>query len=139
MRDQMEVLHPVNVISPAAAGTDNTAIVGNTVNGIGYDSLTYVIVTGGLTDTDATFAVTLDESDNSDMSSSQAATLFTGTGLAGASFTFATDNSVRKLGYLGSKPYTRMTITPTGNNSGNIFVAAAAILGNPHNAPQTNP
>lgn len=139
MRDQMDVLHPVNVISPAAAGTDNTPIVGNIVSGAGYDSLTYVIVTGGLTDVNATFAVTLDESDNSDMSGSVAATQFTGTGLAGASFTFAADNSVRKLGYLGSKAYTRLTITPSGNDSGNIFVAAAAMLGNPHTAPQTNP
>lgn len=138
MRDQMDSLHPVNAIPPAAATADNTPWVGSIIDGAGYDSLTYVIVTGTEADADVTFAVTLAESANSDMSSSVASTQFTGTGLTGADFTFASDNVTRKLGYLGSARYTQLTITPS-NNSGNAFASAVAILGNPHTAPQSNP
>lgn len=139
MRDAMDKMHPVNAIPPAAATTDETAWVGSIIDGAGYDSLTYVIVTGTETDADATFAVTLEEGNDSGLSDTAAATLFTGGGLSSASFTFASDHVTRKLGYLGVMRYTRLTITPTNNNSGNAFVAAVAILENPHNAPTSNP
>jgi len=46
---------------------------------------------------------------------------------------------MRKLGYIGGKRYSRLTITPVGNNSGNIFVSCVAIMGHPHIAPTANP
>jgi hypothetical protein len=32
-----------------------------------------------------------------------------------------------------------VTVTPTGNNSGDWFMAGVAILGNPRKAPTANP
>ncbi len=140
MRDQMNDIHVLPVLAPAAAAiTDNTAQVGTIIDGLGYDSLTYAIITGTLADADATFAVTLDHGDQANLSDAAAvpASQLVGT-LALAGFTFADDGETRKLGYVGTKRYTRLTITPT-NNSGNAPMAAVAILGRAHQAPTPNP
>lgn len=139
MRDLFNHVHPVRAISPAAAGTDNTAFVSEVIDRKGYESLTFLIATGSLADADATFAVLLEESDAADMSGATAVAdgdLLGTEALAG--FTFADDNETRKLGYVGNMRYTRLTITPSGN-SGNVFIAAIALLGHPHQSPTANP
>lgn len=139
MRDLMNHIHPLRVISPAAAVADNTPWVGAIIDRKNFESLTYVIVTGAQADADATFVVLLEESDASDMTGATAvadADLL-GTELL-AGFTYADDNETRKLGYVGNKRYTRLTITPA-NNSGNAFVAAVALLGDPQLGPTPNP
>jgi hypothetical protein len=140
MRDQLSNLHILNAITPVAARTDNTAIVSSIIDMRGYDSLTFGIIIGTNTDADATFAVTMDHGDASNLSDAAAVPTLDLVGtLALASYDFADDNESRKIGYVGNKRYVRLTITPSGNNAGNIFVAAAAILGNPHQAPTPNP
>lgn len=140
MRDQMNNLHTINTIPPIAARTDNTAIVSTIVDLRGYDSLTFAILIGTNTDTNATFAVTMDHGDAANLSDAAAvpASMLVGT-LALASYQFDDDTESRKIGYVGSKRYVRLTITPSGNDSGNIFIAAAAILGYPAIAPTANP
>ncbi len=140
MRDQMNNLHVLTAIEPVAARTNNTAIVSSIIDVRGYDSLTFAIAVGTNTDADVTFAVTMDESDAANMSGSNAvaATDLVGT-YARAGYTFGDAAETRKIGYIGSKRYVRLTITPSGNDSGNIFVAAVAILGNPQQAPTPNP
>ena len=54
-------------------------------------------------------------------------------------FQFDDDGECRKIGYVGSKRYVRVTVTPSGNDSGNIFLAGVAILGNPEMFPTANP
>lgn len=140
MRDMTNNLHILNAISPVAARTDNTAIVSAIIDRLGYDSLTFGIAVGTNTDANATFAVTMDEGNASNLSDAAAvATADMAGTLALAGYTFADDAESRKVGYLGVKRYVRLTITPTGNDSGNIFVAALAILGNPDRAPTANP
>lgn len=140
MRDLMNNVHILNAIPPVAARTDNTAIVSAIIDTRGYDSLTFAISIGTNTDANATFAVTMDEGDLSNLSGSNAvaATDLVGT-YALAGFDFNDDTETRKIGYSGSKRYVRLTITPSGNDAGNIFVAAVAILGNPHQVPTPNP
>jgi hypothetical protein len=96
-------------------------------------------VTGTLTDADATFAVTLSESNDSGMAGATAVAAgeLLGT-LALASFTFADDVKCKKLGYNGIRRYVQATITPTGN-TGNLFVSGAWILGHPVSSPTSNP
>lgn len=53
---------------------------------------------------------------------------------AAAGFQFDDDNEVRKLGYIGNKRYTRLTITPALNASATLL-AAVAVLGHPSVAP----
>jgi hypothetical protein len=128
-------------ISPAAAVTDNTAYVSQIVDTLGYGSVEFLILLGANTDSDATFAVLFEDGDDSSLTDHTAvddAFLLGTEALAG--FTAADDdNKVKKIGYSGPKRYCRVTITPTGNNSGNIFIAAAWLLGHPHSAPTSNP
>lgn len=130
MKDLFNNVKVSRAISPKAAGTDNTAWVSQIIDMQGWKSLMFVIAAGALTDVDATFAVTVDESAASDLSGSNsvAAADLLGT-VAGAGFTFAGDDTVHKIGYTGTKRYVRLTVTPSGNDSGNIFLAAMAVQG----------
>ncbi len=139
MRDLMNNIHPVTVIPPGTAPTDNTAVVSSIVDRLGFGSVTFVLLTGTLADADATFTVLVEHGDAADLSDAEAVpdTLLIGTeALAG--FTFADDNKARKIGYAGGKRYQRVTITPAGNASA-ANLGAVAILGHPVNAPTSNP
>lgn len=138
MRDLMNEIDVKRVLSPVSVA-DNTAQVGQIIDRKGYESLTYLIATGSIADSDATFAVLLEESDDSGMSGATAvddADLIGTEALAG--FQYDDDNECRKLGYKGSKRYTRLTITPTSNSTA-ALIAAVALLGHPANAPTANP
>lgn len=126
------------VLSPVSVA-DNTAQVGQIVDSKGFGSLEYLITTGSIADTDATFAVLLEEGNVANLSDAAAvadADLLGTEALAG--FNFADDNKVFKLGYKGTKRYTRLTITPTGNASA-ALLSAVAVLGAPDIAATANP
>lgn len=126
-------------LSPVAATTDNTAYVSQILDMQGLSGAVFAIITGSLADVDATFAVTADESDDSGLagSNSVASTDMLGT-LALASFTFASDDSVLKIGFRNSgKRYKRVTITPS-NNTGNVFLNGVWITA-PLMVPAPNP
>lgn len=138
-RDLMNHLDLKRAISPAAAGTDNTAYVSQILDVRNCKSAMLAIILGALTDTNATFTVLLEEGNVSNLSDAAAvadADLNGTEALAG--FTFAADNALRKIGYVGSKDYIRATITPSGNDSGNIFIAACWIT-EPLDTPTPNP
>ena len=134
MRDQFNNLKVVRVISPVSVA-DNTAEVGQIVDRSGFGSVTYLIATGALADSDATFAVLLEEGDAANLSDAAAvvdADLLGTEVLAG--FQFDDDDETRKLGYIGNKRYTRMTITPAANASAALF-SAIAVLSHAHDRP----
>jgi hypothetical protein len=137
MRDQASNITVRPVIAPAA-NTDlgTTPLVGTIIDQLGYESLTYAVVTGTLSDANATYTVLLEEGDAANLSDATevADADMIGTEAA-AGFTFAHDAATRKLGYIGSKRYTRLTITPAGADSGDSPIAAVAILGNAHSRP----
>lgn len=137
MRDQAHNLTIRPVIVPAA-NTDlgTTPLVGSIIDRLGFESLTYAIITGTLSDVNATYAVLLEESDDSGMSGANAVADADLIGTeAAAGFQYDDDGETRKLGYVGNKRYTRLTITPTGADSGNSPIAAIAILGSPQSRP----
>lgn len=147
-RDLINEIHPVPLFLPVAARTDNTAIVSKIIDTKGYQSASLVIVAGANTDTNATFAVLVEDGDVVDSEADPTALTdaaavaddyLVGTeALAG--FTAADDdNKCRKIGYVGSKRFVRVTVTPSANDSGNIFIAGVAILGHPAVAPTPNP
>lgn len=127
MRDLASNIAIRAVIAPAVV-SDNTAAVGTVIDRRGFDSLTYVIATGTLADADATFTALLEESDASGAGFTAVADADMIGTEALASFTFADDGAVRKLGYIGHKRYTRLTITPAAN-SGSAPFSAVAVLG----------
>lgn len=140
MRDLHNNIHPVPLIAPVAARTDDSAIVSSIIDLAGYNSCELVIITGTNTDADATFSVLVEDGAAANLSDAAAvadAQLLGNEAIAG--FTFADDVKCRKIGYAGNKRYVRVTVTPSGNAAGNIFLAGVAILGHPRNAPTANP
>lgn len=126
-------------ISPAAAVTDNTAFVSQILDTRGYGAVEFLILTGALADTDATFTVLVEDGDAANLSDAAAVVDAELLGLESqAAFTFANDDVVRKIGYIGNKRYVRVTITPA-NNTGNAFVAGVWVLGEPTIRPTANP
>ena len=141
MKDLANIITPKRVLSPVSTDAD-TALVGEIIDKKGFDSVTYVIATGSIGDANATFTVLLEEGDAAAMGD---ATAVADADLLGtealASFIFSDDNKCFKLGYIGSKRYTRLTITPSGNSGtpSAALLSAVAILGNPQIAPTANP
>ncbi len=124
------------VISPVSVA-DNTASVGQIIDRQGYNALEYFILTGSIADADATFTVLLEHGDASNLSDAVAVpdAQLIGTE-AQAGFAFDSDNQVRKLGYIGGKRYSRLTITPV-NNASAALIAAGALLREPAVDPVT--
>jgi hypothetical protein len=126
-------------IVPAAAITDNTPFISQILDMQGLQSAEFVILTGALTDADATFTVLAEEGEQANLSDNTAIDDRDLLGLESqASFTFAADNKVFKLGLRPSgKRYKRVTITPA-NNTGNAFVAGIWLT-RPFMVPTPNP
>lgn len=114
-------------LAPQVA-TDDTALVTSIIDRANYESVEFVIGLGTLEDANATFAVTMEAGDASNLSDAAAvssASDLLGT-LADAGFTFAADGETRKVGYRGGKRYVRLTVTPTGN-TGNAPISVIAV------------
>lgn len=139
MRDIANNVNIRPAFLPIAAVVDNTVQTSTILDTYGYGAAMLGLVTGTLTDADATFTVALTESNDSGMAGSNvvAAADMTGTP-ALASFDFSVDNACRKLGYIGGKRFIQATITPA-LNTGNLFVAGMWILGKPVRTPTANP
>ena len=138
MKDLFNQINPKQCISPVSEAA-NTAHVGSIIDKSGYESLTYIISTGSIGDAGAEFTVLLEEDSAANMGT---ATAVDDKDLLGtevlASFIQSDDDKCFKLGYIGSKRYTRLTITPTNNGTAALF-GVVALLGNPQLAPTVNP
>jgi len=139
MRDLANNIHLARAISPAVAGAADSPLVSEIIDRRGYDSLVFAILAGSLADANATFAVLVEDGDESDLSDAAAVAdeELNGTE-ALAALTFADDNEPRKIGYVGSKRYVRLTVTPSGN-TGDVYLSAIAVLGHPELRPTANP
>lgn len=126
------------VISPVSVA-DTTAQVGQIIDKQGYGIVEYIIATGSIADVDATFTVLLEEGDDASLTDAAAVADADLIGTeALAAFQFDDDNECRKLGYKGTKRYTRLTITPVANASA-ALLSAVAVLANPNILPTANP
>lgn len=137
MREHLHNVAVLPAIVPvAAAGTDDTPLVSDIIDTQGYDSLFFAIMTGTLADVDADFTVLIEDGDDSGLSDNAPVDdIYLEPDESVASFTFAEDDSIRRIAYTGPKRYVRMTITPA-NNTGAAPIVAVAVLGRPHEQPQ---
>ena len=135
MRDLANNINLRPAFTPAAAVVDNTVQTSGILDRAGYESVMLALVTGVESDTDATFTVAMNESDDPAMAGATPVdpSNLTGT-TALASFDFSADNAARKIGYVGYKRYVQATITPA-NNTGNLFVAGMWVLAGARNLP----
>lgn len=126
--------------APVVLTNADTAQVTAIVDMQGLESVEWVIATGALTDSDATFTVSVAHGDAVDDPDAPATITDSGAapdeclvGLeADASFTAANgDSTVKSIsytpGYGAGKRYARLTVTPAGNNSGAAPLACIAI------------
>lgn len=134
MKDLASNVAVRRAISPVSI-SDNTPVVSQIIAMAGFRSLVFAIALGNLADADATFVVLVEHSDNADLSGGEAVPdeQLIGTELT-AGFQYNSDNETRKIGYMGSKAYVRLTITPA-NNTGASLLSAVAVLGHPYLSP----
>lgn len=141
MRDLHNNIHPVPLFAPIAAQTNSdTARVSAIIDTLGFGSCELVLINGTNTDANATFAVLVEDGNDASLTDNAAVSdseLLGTEALAG--FAAADDVECRKIGYIGNKRYVRVTVTPSGNNSGDWFMAGVAVLGHPALAPTANP
>jgi len=138
MRDLYNNIEVRRALSPVAVAiTDDTVQTSEIIDMRGWKSMVFVILTGGLVDANAVYAVLIEDGDDSGLSDNVAVVdaELLGTELL-IGFDFADDDDVRKIGYRGEKRYVRMKITPSGN-SGDAPLAAIAIMGDPDDRPTT--
>lgn len=142
MRDSLHSQAYVPMIAPYAI-TDNTPRVSPWLDrsNASFESLTFGILTGVLADTDATFAILLEEADAADQSDAAPVAdvdmISHTAGVApetAAAFTYADDGVARKIGYIGHKTFVRITVTPSGN-TGTALIAVFADCSGFHQTP----
>jgi hypothetical protein len=127
-----------NAISALIQTNADTAFTSKILDMQNSDSAELVIQWGAVTDANVTFAVVLSESDDSAMSGATAVADADLLGTeAGAMILFSQDDDTSKIGYVGIKRYIQAVLTPTGNNSGDINIAAIWVQGMARDVPQT--
>lgn len=124
------------LISPDEGAGSDTAKVSQKIDLANVNACTIVIATGTLADTDATFTALLEDSPDNTTFTPVADGFLLGTE-AGASFTFAADDAIRKLSYIGPQRYLRLTITPA-DNTGAWDICAIAVLSHHRKGLQTS-
>lgn len=138
-RDLMNDIHPVVAIAPVVV-SDGTVQKSAAIDTANYESCTFIILTGTLADTDATWDVTVKDGSTTTQTDHTAVAddFLIGTeALAG--FGFGDDGEARKIGYKGGERYVSIEIDDDTANSGSAPMAVVCILGHPHDRPTANP
>lgn len=147
MKDINSTLKIVRALDPAInTNLGTTALTSQWVNrkqsGILYAALLFAIAIGTLTDVNAVYAVTMEHADDDGAGSVDAGTIAAvdAADILGASlatpFQFDDDNEVRQIGYIGTKQYIRLIITPTTTaDVGDTPVSVVGVLGHPTQLP----
>lgn len=108
---------------------DNNGATGTIIDTQGFESVTFVLQVGTVTDGD--YTLDLEEGDDSGLSDTAAVDNADLIGTeAGASFSADTDDDkISILGYTGSKRYLRLNITSANTATGVDAIGATCILG----------
>jgi predicted membrane GTPase involved in stress response len=112
----------------------NTVMTGDIIDTAGLESLEFVVISGSMSDADATAAVSVEHGDQANLSDAAAVSA---SDLLGSvpSFVATDDNVVKRFGYRGGKRYVRIKITPAANDAGSMTMSAIALQGHARNAP----
>jgi hypothetical protein len=131
-KDLHNQISPVVALNIQAITTDTTT-VGNEIDMQGFESITFIPVTGTITDGDYTIAITECDTTGGSFTAVADSDLL-GTE-ANASFTDNTDdNKLGKVSYKGTKRYVKASIVSTSTSSGGTL-GVVAVKGNPFIAP----
>lgn len=139
MRDLFHNIDLKRGISPAVLSNANTPFVSQILDTLGLNGAVFALLTGALTDANVTFVVLAEEGDDPTLSDNTAipdANLLGTEALAAP--LFSDDNKCFKLGVINNKRYVRVTVTPLGNDAGDVNLAGVWIT-DPFNKPTANP
>ena len=120
-----------SVISKVAlniqAISTNTTTAGAIIDTLGYESVTFVLQSGTLTD--GAYTPLIEDGDNSGLSDAAAVAddFLLGTE-AGAAFALTDDNTTKRIGYVGKKRYVRVSVVSTSVSSGGTL-GGVCVLG----------
>jgi hypothetical protein len=126
MRDLKSNIGPAITLSPAVR---TASANGTGVDLRGFHSAAVVVATGTITD--GTHVVEVQESDDNSTFTAVADGDLQGTE---PSIGSANDDTVYKIGYVGTKRYIRAATTVSGTTSGGAY-SAMVIRGNPEDSP----
>lgn len=116
-----------------SAISSSTTTAGNVIDRQGYNSLEFLIMSGTLTD--GTYTPLVEEGDAANLSDAAAVADANLLGTeASAAFTASNDNTVKKVGYIGSKRYVRLSIVSAGVTTGGT-ISALAVKGHASDRP----
>ena len=111
----------VKALAITAISTDTTT-TGEIIDSALYESLTFAVLTGTITD--GSYAFTLQEGDESDLS--DASTVATADILGSLPTVVAANDDVAyQFGYIGKKRYVRLAIVSTSTSTGGTLSATA--------------
>lgn len=132
MRDDKNNLKISNALNPQTISSDTTT-AGAIIDTANFDSLTFAVTSGALTD--GTYTVLIEDGNVSNLSDAAAVAdaYLIGTEAA-ASFIATEDNTTKKIGYIGIKRYVRLSIVSASTSSGGLL-SAVAVQGVPASAP----
>lgn len=116
----------------AAAITTNTTTNGIEIDTRGFDSVTFAMQSATITD--GAYAVLIEETDTAGSGYTTVVAAELTVTVASVAFIATDDNVVKKIGYLGTKRYVRLSYVSTGVTTGGTL-GALAILGSASQAP----
>lgn len=131
-RENASVLSGVMALTPRAAIATNTTTVGAVIPLAGFNSATIFISSGVLTD--GAYAVLVEEADTSGGTYTTVAAADLTVTVGSVAFASTDDGVTKKIGYIGVKPFIRLSLVSTGVTSGGFF-SALAVLGDANIAP----
>lgn len=112
--------------------TSDTTTLGAIIDTAGFESLEFVLQSGTITD--GTYAITLEDGEEANLSDAAAVDSELVLGSEEAAFVAADDDAVKRIGYIGKKRYVRLSILSASTTSGGEF-SSVALLASPHHAP----
>lgn len=121
----------VNLGLDVAAITSNTTTVGNIIDMQDFDSMMFQLFVGVLTD--GTYTPLIEDGEDSGLSDAAPVADAQLLGTEAAAVLTVAD-TIKKIGYIGSKRFVRVSIVSTGVTTG-ATVGATADQGHAHNAP----
>lgn len=112
--------------------SSNTTTAGAVIDLQGYESALFVIQSATITD--GTYTPLIEECDTSGGTYTAVDDADLTNTEASVAFVAADDNVAKKIGYIGTKRYVKLSLVSTGVTSGG-GLSATAVLGHPNLAP----
>lgn len=130
MKDIYHFTSPAVAIRKAFATTDTaTAVKGNAIDTLGFDSLMFVVTSSSADDT-TTYALSIEHSDDGTDYTDASSEVY-GEFLLGPSDPVSGAANIQKIGYLGARRYVKLVVTPSAAPTEANTVVGLAIRQNP--------